>query len=106
MRTIILSELAGRKLDAILDYLMAEWSRKSSDEFLEKFEIRLLHVAAFPESCITSKRHYGLHLCVVTKQTSFLYRIKNDNLEVITVFDNRSKDNSIIKEIRKHYGNL
>lgn len=106
MLSIFLSELAVKKLAAILDFLIEEWSPKSSDGFLEKFEDKLKHVALYPESCIKSKKYSNLYLCVVTKQTSFLYRIKNDEIEVITVFDNRSSHKSINKEIRKYYGHL
>ena len=106
MLRIFLSELAENKLDAILDYLVEEWSKKSSDDFFKKFEDKLNHVASFPESCTKSKKHHNLYLCVVTKQTSFLYRIKGDEIEIITVLDNRSSNKSINKEIRKYYGSL
>jgi len=106
MHSIILSELAGEKLDAVLDYLIEEWSQKSSDDFFVKFEDKLNHIAFFPESCIKSKKHFNLHFCVVTKQTSFLYRILKEQIEVITVFDNRSSNKSIRKEIRKYYGHI
>lgn len=106
MHNVILSELAGEKLDAVLDYLIEEWSQKSSDEFSEKFEDKLKHIDLFPESCIKSKKHFNLHICIVTKQTSFLYRILRERIEVITVFDNRSSNKSIRKEIRKYYGRI
>lgn len=106
MHNVILSELAGIKLDAVLDYLIEEWSQKSSDDFSEKFENKLNHIALYPESCIKSKKHFNLHLCIVTKQTSFLYRILHNRIEVITVFDNRSSNKSIRKEIRKYYGHI
>jgi len=106
MYTTTLSDLAGRKLDDLLDYLEQEWSLKIADNFEEIFEKKLLHIAKYPESCIKSKQFPNLHLCVVTKQTSFLYRIKPNEIEVVTVLDNRSSFKSIIKEIRTHYGRI
>ncbi len=103
MHSVILSELAGEKLDLVLDYLIEEWSQRSSDNFYEKFEEKLKHIALFPESCIKSKKHF---IFVLLKQTSFLYRILKERIEVITVFDNRSSNKSIRKEIRKYYGHI
>jgi len=106
MRQINLSELAGKKLDQLLDYLEEEWSVRVANNFEEMFEDKLLQVAKYPESCLKSKQFWNLHICIVTKQTSFLYRIKFNEIEVITVFDNRSSFKSITKEIRKYYGEL
>ncbi|TRW25298.1 type II toxin-antitoxin system RelE/ParE family toxin [Flavobacterium zepuense] len=106
MYIINLSDLAARKLDDLLDYLEREWSLKIANNFEDNFEKKLLHISKYPESCIKSKQFPNLHLCVVTKQTSFLYRIKPDEIEVVTVLDNRSSFKSITKEIRKYYGRI
>jgi plasmid stabilization system protein ParE len=106
MLEIRLSDLAAKKLDKLLDYLEKEWSLKTADNFEELFGNRLSHISKYPESCIKSKQLFNLYFCVVTKQTSFLYRIKKDQIEVITVFDNRSSFKSITKEIRKYYGRI
>lgn len=100
------SPLAEKKLIDLLNYLIEEWSIAAKDNFRQILDEKLHQVSYFPESCIQSKRFFNLHLCVVTKQTSFLYRIKNDEIEVITVFDNRSSFKSITKEIRKYYGGI
>jgi plasmid stabilization system protein ParE len=106
MHNIRLSDLAIKKLDDLLDYLEEEWSENVAFAFEETFEERINQVLKFPESCIQSNRFYNLYLCVVTKQTSFLYRINNNEVEVITVFDNRSSFASITKEIRRYYGRI
>ena len=66
----------------------------------------MIQISNFPESCIESELFPDLRKCIVTKQTSFLYRIQSNEIEVITVFDNRSSFKSITKEIRKFYGKL
>lgn len=106
MYNVRLSRLATTKLDNLLDYLEEEWSENVATVFEETFSEKLNQIAHFPDSCIQSKRFYNLHLCIVTKQTSFLYRINNNEIEVITVFDNRSSFKSITKEIRKYYGRI
>ncbi|MXN90858.1 type II toxin-antitoxin system RelE/ParE family toxin [Flavobacterium sp. Sd200] len=100
------SPLAEKKLLLLFNYLIDEWSVKVKDNFRLQLDEKLYQVSEFPESCIKSKHFYNLHLCIVTKQTSFLYRIKNNEIEVVTVFDNRSSFKSITKEIRKYYGRI
>ena len=106
MRKVILSNLAQRKLNILLDYLEDEWSITVANNFEANFEEKLLYISSYPESCIESGIFKNIRKCVVTKQTSFLYRIKNEYIEIITVFDNRSSFKSITKEIRKYYGHL
>ena len=106
MYNIRLSRLATTKLDNLLDYLEEEWSENVAPVFEETFAEKLNQIVHFPDSCRQSKHFYNLHLCIVTKQTSFLYRINNNEIEVITVFDNRSSFKSITKEIRKYYGRI
>jgi hypothetical protein len=42
----------------------------------------------------------GLYKCVVTKQSSFYYRIRNNEIEIITLFDNRQNQSKIFEEIK------
>ncbi|MFP9099675.1 type II toxin-antitoxin system RelE/ParE family toxin [Flavobacterium sp. RHBU_24] len=100
------SPLAEKKLLQLFNYLIEEWSVKVKDNFRNILDDKLEQISNYPESCIQSKRFFNLYLCVVTKQTSFLYRINNNEIEVITVFDNRSSFTSITKEIRKYYGRI
>ncbi len=48
-------------------------------------------ISSQPESCTESTVLSGLYKCVVTKQTSFFYRIKASEIEVITLIDNRQE---------------
>lgn len=100
------SRLAEKKLLQLFDYLIHEWSVKVKDNFRQTLDEKLDQISIYPDSCIKSKQFFNLYLCIVTKQTSFLYRVINDDIEVITVFDNRSSFKSITKEIRKFYGKL
>lgn len=100
------SPLAEKNLFLLLNYLIDEWSVKAKDNFKLTLDEKLHHISLYPESCIKSKVFKSLHICVVTKQTSLLYRINNNEIEVITVFDNRSSNKSIMKEIRKYYGHI
>lgn len=106
MQTTRLSDLAGKKLDKLLDYLEEEWSLKIADNFEKLFSERLSHISKYAKSCIRSKQLFNLHFCVVTNKPHFYTGIKDDEIEVITIFDNRSSFKSITKEIRKYYGRI
>jgi plasmid stabilization system protein ParE len=102
---VYFSRLANRKLVILTDYLAEEWSAKVKQNFIENFKSKIEHISVYPESCMKSGAFPNLYQCIVTKQTSFLYRIQNNEIEIITIFDNRSSFKSITKEIQKYYGN-
>jgi plasmid stabilization system protein ParE len=103
---VVFSDLANKKAAEVSDYLAKEWSEKVKKDFAETLRAKIMQISSFPESCIESGIFYNLRICVVTKQTSFLYRINDNEIEVITVLDNRSSFTSITKEIRKYYGRI
>ncbi|GGB71239.1 hypothetical protein GCM10007424_09070 [Flavobacterium suaedae] len=100
------SNLAYRKLGYILEYLEEEWSEKVKKKFITILNEKIEQISDFPESCIKSNTHDNLRMCIITKQTSLLYRINNNEIEVITLFDNRTNFKKITAEIRKHYGRI
>ena len=103
---VYFSGLADKKLVLLTDYLTEEWSVKVKQNFIKILKVKMDHISTYPESAVRSKIFPNLHQCVVTKHTSLLYRIKNEEIEIITLIDNRSSFKSITKEIRKYYGHL
>lgn len=88
---VFLSYLAEQKLIALTTYLLEHWNKKIRDEFLKKLTSKIQQITIQPQSCPKSKIKNELFKCVVTKQTTFYYRInKTENIiEIITFFDNR-----------------
>jgi plasmid stabilization system protein ParE len=103
---VFLSPLAEKKIEDLLNYLEAEWSPKSRNNFLLKVKQSVKQIAEQPKSCIESKEFKGLFKYVVSKQTSFYYRILKDEIEIITLIDNRQDPKEIEKEIKKYFGNF
>jgi plasmid stabilization system protein ParE len=99
---VFLSPLAERKLFVLLDYLTEEWGIVAKDKFLLKFKNAVNQVSIQPKSCPESNEN-GIFRCVVTPQSSFYYRIKNDEIEIITLFDNRQDQQKIFEELKKHF---
>ncbi|HAQ70702.1 MAG TPA: type II toxin-antitoxin system RelE/ParE family toxin [Flavobacteriales bacterium] len=99
---IFLSPLAERQLEQLLGFLEFKWSRKTRDGFLDKIKKSFDQISIQPKSCKKSNIHENLYECVVTKQTSFYYRILMNEIEIISVKDNR-RDPKKIEEELKHW---
>ena len=99
---VFLSALAEDKLTKLTQYLESEWSRKVKDEFVAKLTEKINQIATHPESCPQSFVQKGLYKCVVTRQTTFFYRInrKLNEVEIITVFDTRQNPDKLEREIK------
>jgi plasmid stabilization system protein ParE len=94
---VYLSELAEDKLTKLTHYLHSEWSLKVKNEFVSKLTDKINQIASHPESCPQSAIQKGLYKCVVTRQTSFYYRIKSElnEIEIITIFDTRQNPDKL-----------
>jgi plasmid stabilization system protein ParE len=88
-KEVIFSKRARKRLEKLFVYLESEWSLKVKNEFIEKLDLYVLQISQHPESCPVSKKFPGLYKCIVTKQTTLYYRIKEKEIQIITFFDNR-----------------
>jgi plasmid stabilization system protein ParE len=98
---VFLSELAEFKLLKLSDYLLENWNLKVRNDFIQKLTAKIEQIAKQPESCPQSSDFKGLYKCVVTKQTTFYYRINfiENEIEIITVFDTRQNPDKLEKDI-------
>ena len=98
---VFLSELAESKLLKLNDFLIENWSIKVRNDFIKKFTSKVMQISEQPESCPKSLVFNGIYKCVVTKQTSFYYRINfnKNEIEIITVFDSRQNPNKLKKDL-------
>ena len=98
---VFLSELAESKLLKLTDHLLENWNLKTRDRFIEKLSEKMKQISIQPQSCPESSEFKGLYKCVVTKQTTFYYRISTElkEVEVITIFDTRQNPNKLKKDI-------
>jgi plasmid stabilization system protein ParE len=98
---VYFSELAELKLIKLSEYLLENWNLKTRDEFISKLTERIKLISTQPKSCPKSTEFNELYKCVVTKQTTFYYRILSrvDEIEIITIFDTRQHPNKLDKEI-------
>lgn len=101
MHAVFLSPLAEKKLQNLLIFLEQNWSRSVRDSFLEKLLSKINFVANHPDGCVKSTHFLNLFKCVVTKQTSFYYRQNENEIEIISIFDNRQNPKKRRSELRK-----
>ena len=99
---VYLSELAESKLLKLSEYLLEEWNKKTRDKFIQKLTEKIDQISLQPDSCPESSEFKGLFKCVVTKQTTFYYRIntKLKEIEIITLFDTRQNPEKLNRDIK------
>lgn len=97
---VYLSPLAEQKLLDLLNFLESHWVLRVKNRFIDKFKKSIDVISKFPLSSVEVEEFKGVRKCLVTKQTSFYYRIYNGEIEIITVFDNRQNPNTVLKELR------
>ncbi|HNW52252.1 MAG TPA: type II toxin-antitoxin system RelE/ParE family toxin [Prolixibacteraceae bacterium] len=100
MREIVLSKRASNRLDKLLEYLEQEWSLKVKDDFIKKLDRSLNQIQKFPESCPKTDFVKGLHMLVITKQTSLFYRFDSKTIKVVTIFDNRMDPDELKRKLK------
>jgi plasmid stabilization system protein ParE len=98
---VFLSELAESKLLKLSEYLLEEWNLKTRDKFISKLNDKIEQISKQPDSCPKSSEFKNLYKCVVTKQTTFFYRIiaERKEIEIITIFDTRQNPDKLKKDI-------
>ena len=87
-------------MNNLLEYLETEWSNKVKTDFIKKLDKSLKQIQKHPDSCQKSDIVKGLHLMIVTKQTSLFYRYDAKKIMIVTIFDNRMNPKKIKKEIQ------
>ena len=86
---VTISERAEKNLDDMVHYLDAEWSVRIRKKFLDLLLKKIEMIKQMPlmyEASLTKKT---IRLCVVNKQTSMYYRVKKDEIEIVTIQSNR-----------------
>jgi len=92
---ISLSTRAKLNLNSLLVYLEGKWSKKVQENFILKLDEAINQVSIYPYSSKESEELKGVYKKVITKQTSFYYRISGNEIEIITIRDNRKNPMTI-----------
>lgn len=96
---VYLSPLAEYKLIRLTEYLEEEWGVSSKNKFLDKLKQKFDQISLQPESSPITEDFDTVYWSVVTHQCSLYYRVQENEIEIITISDNRQDPEKIRKEI-------
>ncbi|WP_396217091.1 type II toxin-antitoxin system RelE/ParE family toxin [Flavobacterium sp.] len=94
MRKLEFSDRSLKEIKNIVAYLNLKWSERISDNFLKELKRNIDLIQVNPELFPVSEFE-GLRKCVVSKQTSVFFIIKNDTIYIVSVLDTRQNPNKI-----------
>lgn len=84
---------ASKNLDKILDYLEDEWDIKTVQNFSTKLLSFLETLKTKPEIGKLVEKDKKIRAFVLTKQNTLFYRIKDQQIIILQLFDNRMNSN-------------
>ena len=88
-REVILSAVAKKKLEQLLNYLEEEFSKNTKFNFISALEKILERITHYPESFPKSLKVKSVRKCLVGKHTIMFYRFNKNRIEILTLFDSR-----------------
>lgn len=86
---IIWSPRARRSFDSLVSFLEKKWEQKVVRNLFKEVNRALSNISQNPELypiCIT---HKNLRRCVIKRKTIMLYRIVDNNIEIVVFADGR-----------------
>ena len=86
---VVLSAKASRQLELLLEYLETEWSPESRRKFQRRLNRFVQILKTVPNGFPISQKYPDCRKCVVTPQTSLVYRVNGDFIEIVAILDNR-----------------
>ena len=86
---LIWSFRAVENLKSILKYLEENWTEKDIKNFTFRLNKYLTLIENKPNSFPAAKRKLNIRRAVVTKHNSLYYKIEQDTIQLIALFDNR-----------------
>ena len=87
---IILTPKAKDTLLATIFFIQGKWGNKSAEKFVEK-TYNVLDIIAQQPYIFKAYRETSVRKGIITKQTSVVYRILNDRIEILFFWDNRQE---------------
>jgi len=86
---ILWTKRADKKFDQIIDYLLVEWNPKVTSSFVKNVYDLVELLAEYPEIGTLENDVKGIRGITIIKQINIFYRVKGNQLIILTFFDNR-----------------
>lgn len=98
-RKIIVSKVASEKLENLLSYLVQHWSIRAKNDFLKKLDKAVFLLKKQPEIFPVSEKEIWLRKCVITKQTTLYFEFDDNEVRILTFYDNRQNPEKLKKDL-------
>ena len=82
------SARAVADVDRIVHYIEEEWGMKSTSRFIQTLQKEINRIRAFPYAFPMSGTN-GVRRCVMSKQNTIYYQIRDSRVYLLSIFDNR-----------------
>ena len=80
---------AKRDLSLIINYLETNWSEREIRRFFQRLEQTLETILQSPQLYKLVDKRKNVRKCLLSKQTSIYFKVEDDKIFLITLFDNR-----------------
>jgi len=88
-KQIIWSPAAESDLESILTFLEVKWSSRIVSRFLNKLDDCINLISEDHKLFPFINKDLEIRKCVVSKQNTLYYRMKDDKIELVRLFDTR-----------------
>ena len=92
------SDEALNNLKGIINYLEFNWTNREIKKFAQLLEKQLKRIKENPLLFAESEKSNGLRRSVLSKQTTIYYRVNNNEIRIISLFDNRQNPHKLINK--------
>lgn len=83
------SPAAEKDLNNTLNYLQENWSKRTLIKFINKVDDLTALIAEDPKLFPLINKDLGIRKCVITRHNTIFYRVSNEKLEIVRLFDTR-----------------
>ena len=88
-KKVVLTRIAERNYEDILDYLFNHWDKTVVDNFIVRFEEACAFLAQNPQIYPIINLDKQIRRCVLTKHNSVYFTYNNATITIITIYDTR-----------------
>ncbi|MGI6522183.1 MAG: type II toxin-antitoxin system RelE/ParE family toxin [Fermentimonas sp.] len=86
---------AENDFDLITDYLLENWSASVLQKFIEITEASIQQISRFPTLFPIIYKKERVRKCVLTKQNTLYYKIKDSEIQILRIFDTRQNPSKL-----------
>ena len=95
LKKVIWSPAAENDIETILDYLQLNWNERIINRFINKVDDNVSLILEEPKIFPIINQELQIRKSVISKHNTLYYRVKEETLEIIRLFDSRQDPNKL-----------